>query len=93
MHGVHPRPNADARHRRRDRAEAVEVRMEAELLVEARRGEQLRAGQVARHQEHEAAGDLVSVSWLRKSALPAAVVMSPSSTKTTVKPERRTGRC
>ena len=28
----------------------------------------------------------VSVSWLRKSALPAAVVMRPSSTNTTVKP-------
>ena len=32
-----------ARDRRRDRAEAVEVRVEAELLVEPRRGEELRA--------------------------------------------------
>ena len=29
---------------------------------------------------------LVSVSWFRNNALPAAVVMSPSSTNTTVKP-------
>ena len=28
----------------------------------------------------------VSVSWLRNSALPAAVVMRPSSTNTTVNP-------
>ena len=46
-----------ARDRRRDRSEAIEMRMEAELLVQARRREQLRAREVARHEQHEAAGD------------------------------------
>ena len=48
MQGVHAEPERGARDRRGDRAEAVEVRLEAELLVQARRGEELRAREVAR---------------------------------------------
>ena len=47
MQGCPPEAERGARDRRRDRPEAVEVRVEAELLVQARRREDLRAGEVA----------------------------------------------
>ena len=40
-----------------ERAEAVEVRLEAELLVEARRGQDLRAREIRGHQQHEGSRD------------------------------------
>ena len=48
-------PERGAGHRRGERTEPLEVGMEAELLVQARRREQLRAGEVQRHQQHERA--------------------------------------
>ena len=52
-----PEPERDARHRCGHRTEAVEVRVEPELLVQARGREQLRPREVERHQEDETAGD------------------------------------
>ena len=41
----------------RDRAEPLEVGLEPELLVEARGGEQLGAGEVSGHEQHQPAAD------------------------------------
>ena len=57
MHGVHPSPNAAPATGAATGPEAIEVRVEAELLVQARRGQELRAREVAGHQQHEPAGD------------------------------------
>src|SRR5512132_3356914 len=48
-------PEGGAGHGCGKRTEPFEVGMEAELLVQARRREQLRAGEVQRHQQHERA--------------------------------------